>query len=144
MVRTLILVLLAGITLPALAHAQDVCAPGAVTSLATQTYYGNIRLAWTAPGDDCLSGNAATWELRYSASPISDTNWQSASIHTTGSAASQGGAECALYDKQCPGAVSYYFTVFYFDEVGNRSPFGGSVQGSTRCSGSFQVGVCDN
>ena len=39
---------------------------------------GGVDLTWTAVGDDGSVGNAASYDLRYSTSPITPVNWASA------------------------------------------------------------------
>ncbi len=124
------------------ALAQDVCAPAKVTTLATQTYYASIKITWTATGDDCSTGNASTYEVRYSNSTITDINWQSASVLATGSSVTNGNVDCAIFTGSCPGPVTKYFAVFLFDAAGNRSPISNVVAGSTRCSSPFTVPDC--
>lgn len=99
-----------------------------------------ITLKWTAPGDDCNTGNATSWEVRWSASTITDTNWQSAAVANSGDSATNGNDDCAeiTYPAGCP---TRYFVVFVFDEVGNRSPISNVFSYAPACSGST-IPVC--
>ena len=58
----------------------DATPPAAITDLqVTERTYNNITIKWTAPGDDSLSGGqAAEYDIRYYLSPITETNWGSA------------------------------------------------------------------
>lgn len=125
------------VALAGTSFAQDVCAPAKVTDLQLKED-GNrvITLKWTAPGDDCNTGNAASWELRWSTSTITDTNWQSATLGDNGSSPAQGQWGCAIHTfavSPCP--QTRYFVLFTFDEAGNRSPMSNVYSTSASCSG---------
>ena len=121
------------------ALAQDVCAPSAV-SISTTTYYASIKITWNATGDDCTSGNATTKEVRYSTSPITDTNWQSASVVPgTTSSASNGNPDFMCLSLDPCATTTYYFAAFLIDDAGNRSPISNVVTGSARCSAPFEL-----
>ncbi len=54
-------------------------APAAIANLApTSVTLTSISLTWTAPGADGNTGTASQYDLRYSQSPISASNWSSA------------------------------------------------------------------
>ncbi len=131
---------LAGIAGTALA--QDVCAPAKVTNVATAQYFASILITWTATGDDCNTGDASTYEVRVSTSPITDTNWQSATVLCTGTSATNGQPNCCVKDVIPCAGTTYYFAVFLFDEVGNRSPISNVPSGSARCSGTHIIPDC--
>ena len=133
----LVLVGLALAVSPALG--QDTCAPGKVTTLATTTYYGCILVSWTATGDDCATGNATSWELRYSTSPISDTSWQGPSVTVVSDASATNGNQDTWSVEVSPCATTtYYFAVFLIDDAGNRSPISNLVTGHARCTSPFE------
>jgi predicted phage tail protein len=121
------------------ALAQDVCAPAKVTTVATTSYYASIQISWTATGDDCNTGNASTYEVRYSSSNITDTNWQSASVLCSDVSATNGNQNTCCLTTGCPGIQTYYFAVFLIDDAGNRSPLSNVVTGANRCSGAHTV-----
>jgi len=133
-VKSLILALSLTVLGASAALAQDVCAPAKVTTISTITWYGAIQVCWTATGDDCSTGNATTYEVRYSTSPITDTNWQSATAYGDNST-TNGNQDCFCLTTGCPGIDTYYFAVFLIDETGNRSPISTVVSGTDRCSG---------
>lgn len=136
--KILFLAIALGLSATSSALAQDVCAPAKVTSISTIQYYGAIAVSWTAIGDDCNTGNASTYEVRYSSSNITDTNWQSASS-STGSSTTNGNQQVFCVDTGCPGIDTLYFAVFLIDEAGNRSPISTVVSGSDRCSAPFEI-----
>src|SRR5207237_5576247 len=45
--------------------------------------FNSISLTWTAPGDDSLTGTASQYDLRYSTSPITASNFSSATRWTS-------------------------------------------------------------
>jgi hypothetical protein len=134
----LILIGLALAVSPALA--QDTCAPGKVTTLATVTYYGAIFVSWTATGDDCATGNATAYELRYSTSPIDDTHWQGSGVSVVSDlSAANGNQDTWCVDVNPCATTTYYFAVFLIDEAGNRSPISNVVTGHARCIAPFET-----
>jgi hypothetical protein len=56
--------------------------PSAVIDLTAQpgTNNGDVRLSWTAPGDDGLLGNATYYTIRYSTDPLNPATWDDAVI----------------------------------------------------------------
>lgn len=58
----------------------DITAPGTITSLvASDPTIDSVLLSWISPGDDGLEeGTATEYDIRYSTSPISEINWDSA------------------------------------------------------------------
>ena len=121
------------------AFAQDVCAPAKVTTVATTTYYGSIKVTWTATGDDCNTGNATTKEVRWSTSSINDTNWQSATVLCSTSSATNGNSDFCCKSVDPCATTTFYFAVFLIDEAGNRSPLSNVVTGSARCEAPFEL-----
>jgi hypothetical protein len=137
--KTLLLTLAALALFSSLATAQDVCAPAKVTTLATTQYYGAIFLSWTATGDDCTTGNATSYEVRYSTSAITATNWCNASVLCSDNSAANGNQDsCCLTVTPCA-TTTYYFAVFLIDDAGNRSPISNVPTGAARCSAPFQT-----
>jgi len=64
-----------GLSNPASADV-DVTPPAAVQDLAvTATTESSITLGWTSPGDDASTGTASQYDIRYSMSTITETNW---------------------------------------------------------------------
>ncbi len=57
----------------------DTTPPAAVTNLAASSPTSdNIRLTWTAVGDDGLTGRASAYDIRYSTAAITPANWGAA------------------------------------------------------------------
>ncbi|MCP4545458.1 MAG: hypothetical protein GY835_03195 [bacterium] len=54
----------------------DITAPARIDDLnTTAPTPGGLTLFWTAPGDDGLEGVASAYDIRYSESPIDESNW---------------------------------------------------------------------
>ena len=125
------------------ALAQDVCAPAKVTTLATTTSYGTIKVTWNATGDDCSTGNATSYEVRVSTASFSEADWQGQSTQLwTGSSAANGSQNCRVKQDEPCATTTFYFAVFVIDEAGNRSPMSDVVTGSARCSAPFDIDEC--
>jgi hypothetical protein len=63
---------------------SDSVRPAALAVNVTATGASSVTLGWTATGDDSLTGTAAAYEVRWSASPITAGNFASATLVTTG------------------------------------------------------------
>jgi hypothetical protein len=106
--------------------------PGAVGDLAvalvTET---SAALGWTAVGDDGLTGQAASYDLRYSTSPIDDGNFASATpvggLAAPGVAGSDENASVAGLASN----TTYYFALAVVDDAGNRSALSNLAQDRT-------------
>jgi len=62
---------------------SDTTPPNAITDLTTSNpTTTSITLTWTAPGDDNSIGTAASYDIRYSTSSITTSNWASATQAT--------------------------------------------------------------
>lgn len=78
-------------------------------------------LQWTAPGDDGMIGTARMYEIRFSRSPISQSNFAFATrLNTTKLPGAAGTLERLTVVGLTPG-VGYYFALCTVDEAGNRS-----------------------
>src|SRR2546428_714156 len=81
----------------------------------------SVTVNWTTPGDDGLSGTASQFDLRYSTSPITSTNWGSATaVSGLPSPASSGTAQGYVV-KNLSREVTYYFAMRTTDDAGNTS-----------------------
>lgn len=81
----------------------------------------DIILNWTAVGDDGNEGTAAQYDLRYSTSEISESNFQDANQLTDVQTPAENGAQ-ESYNFTVPQYdQTYYFAIKAIDEVGNYS-----------------------
>jgi len=102
--------------------APDTIRPAPVASLAvTGTTEVTATVAWTAVGDDSLTGTAASYDLRYSTSPITAANWgsatQAAGEPTPGAAGTAQSHTVTGLNRQ----TTYYFALRVADDAGNVS-----------------------
>ena len=80
------------------------------------------ELTWSAPGDDGFTGTAASYEIRYSETPITATNFDTASLYSeVGAPQISGSLEQIRIDGLMP-ERQYFFAMVSEDEAGNRSP----------------------
>lgn len=101
---------------------SDTTSPGNVTNLAASNpTTSSVALSWTAPGDDGNVGTAATYDIRYSTSNITDSNWGSAT-QVLGEPAPHvsGTAESMTVSGLSAGTLTY-FAIKTSDDSGNQS-----------------------
>jgi len=112
--------------------AGDVVRPAAVANLGisglTET---TASLGWTAVGDDSLTGTAASYDLRYSTSPITAANWASATQVTGEPAPGAPGAAQSATATGLTRQTRYYFALKVGDEAGNFSALSNVPSGTT-------------
>ena len=123
----------------------DVCAPAKVADLAVLSVgYKSVALTWTDPGDDCNTGTASSYEVRYStAGAITEANYYSASVLATGGpAGANGTADCVDSVNLLACNTGYYFAITFTDAAGNRSPVSNSPNGTLPSCGSHQIATC--
>lgn len=91
----------------------------------------SVPLAWTAPGDDSLSGTAAQYDLRWSTSPINASNFTSATRVTGVSAPSPAGTIEHFTVTGLTPNTTYWFAIKTADERPNWSGISNLVQHTT-------------
>lgn len=100
----------------------DNTAPSAITSLAlTNPTLNSVDLSWTAPGDDLNSGQAASYDLRYSTAFIDESNWNSATQAVGEPLPSMAGTSESMTVNGLSSGTTYYFAIKTADEVPNIS-----------------------
>ncbi|HZG58843.1 fibronectin type III domain-containing protein [Paenibacillus sp.] len=100
----------------------DMAAPGTISDLAaTRTGPKSVRLGWTAPGDDGATGQAKSYEVRYSTSPITAANWSSATEAIDELLQLPGGSAMKYQANELTPNTTYYFAVRTTDDVNNVS-----------------------
>lgn len=118
----------------ALVHAVAALVLAAAPSGA-QVTETSITLAWTAPGDDSLTGQATRYDLRWSLTPIANLTDFARATPVTGVPApsTAGTIESATISGLTP-ATQYWFALRTQDESGNLSDLSNIVNGSTLAS----------
>ncbi len=101
---------------------RDPVAPAKITNLlASSPDWTSITLNWTAVGNDGTSGTAASYDIRYSASTITDSNWSSAhQVNNEPDPKSSGNSE-SMQVTGLESGINYYFAIKAIDEGGNTS-----------------------
>ena len=86
---------------------------------------GNVNLTWTAPADYGYGGvgpyTCVSYDLRYSTSPIDDTNWATATKLVTVPAPKAPGTAESFTASGLANRTTYYFAIKSADEAGNIS-----------------------
>ncbi len=117
-----------GYAKPTVVHAwalstADTTAPSDVADLAAgDATSSTVTLTWTAPGDDGNTGTAAAYDIRYSASTITEANWDAATQVSGEPTPAEGGSsnESMQVTGLTP-STTYYFAIKTADEVPNSS-----------------------
>jgi ferredoxin/chitodextrinase len=105
---------------------EDDMAPAPITDFAVRegltVVHGRIKVEWTAPGDNGTSGTAASYEVRYSTSEINESNWQDATVVSSGVPdPAAAGTEQNFNINFLEDATIYYFAIKTTDAAGNTS-----------------------
>lgn len=111
------------IGLPSGAPAGDDVPPAPITDLAAAPggQFGAARLTWTATGDDGSSGQALSYDLRWSANPIDPSAWPGGTTKLyTGTPVPAGGGEVYTFAGFPPGET-VWFGLTAQDDGGNES-----------------------
>ena len=113
----------------------DTTSPAAITDLDTSNPTSStIDLTWTAPGDDDTTGQATTYDIRYSTSEITEGNWDSAEQCTGEPAPQVAGTSETFTVTGLLSSTTYYFALKTEDEVPNESPLSNVESGMTKPS----------
>lgn len=100
----------------------DSTAPGTVTNLTIIAVTSNsMTLRWSAPGDDDDSGTAAAYDLRYSATPITLSNFAAATPLPGVPAPQIAGSEETVVITGLMRGTTYYFALMTADDSNNAS-----------------------
>lgn len=103
------------------AVAPDLVRPAALAITVPSLTDTTATLAWTAVGDDSLTGTAATYDVRWSTSPITTANFASATAVTGEPAPAVAGTAQSYTVTGLSRQVTYYFAAKVADESGNWS-----------------------
>jgi hypothetical protein len=115
-----------------IATSGDRVAPAAITSLTITGASGtSIALRWTAPGNDGLIGTAASYDVRYSTSPITSANFASAAAATGEPAPALAGSVQTFTITGLVGSTTYYVAMKTTDAAGNLSLISNVVSRAT-------------
>nr|MBN2278352.1 T9SS type A sorting domain-containing protein [candidate division Zixibacteria bacterium] len=91
----------------------------------------SVTLHFTAPGDDGNSGQATEYDIRYSLSPINESNWDQAVQAAGEPIPSVCGCIDSFYVEGLNPGTTYYFAIKAADEVPNWSPLSNIYEATT-------------
>lgn len=111
---------------------SDTTPPAAVTNLSTGTVTTNsVALSWTTPGDDGNTGNASSYDIRYSTSTITELNWNSATTVSGEPTPQIVGTIQSFTVTGLTCGTLYYFALKTSDEVPNTSAISNVTNATT-------------
>lgn len=91
----------------------------ATTAQAQTVTYNSVTLSWTTPGDDSLTGTASQFDIRYSTTAITATNFASATRWTGAPTPAASGTRQTTTITGLQPNTTYYFAIKTADEVPN-------------------------
>ena len=112
---------------------EDLIPPSAITDLSVleiiPVNLSTIKISWTAPGDDGDEGAASFYEIRYHNAPITELNWQNATLYPDPPEPEIAGTyqTCSVANLQA--GTIYYFAIKAFDENSNAGDVSNSPGG---------------
>ncbi|MEY4744321.1 MAG: hypothetical protein RL272_266 [Candidatus Parcubacteria bacterium] len=107
---------------PAPAPSGDTTAPAAVVNLSLSGATSSaVTLSWTAPGDDNAVGTAASYDIRYSTSPITAANFAGAAQASGEPAPAVAGTSQSMTVSGLAAGTTYFFAMKTSDEAPNVS-----------------------
>jgi hypothetical protein len=101
--------------------APDVIRPAPASVAVSSVTDTSATLAWTAVGDDSLTGTAAAYQIRYSTAPITLANFASATAVTGVPVPAVAGTAQSVVVRSLGRQVTYYFALRTADDAGNLS-----------------------
>jgi hypothetical protein len=109
----------------------DATAPAAIANLTVTGVTSNsLAIRWTAPGDDGNTGTAASYDIRYSTSQISNGNWSSATPVTGEPAPAPAGTQQTFTITGLTTGQTYYVAMKTSDDAGNTSGLSNVANGT--------------
>lgn len=114
----------------------DTTPPAAITSLNTGTASSNsIQLSWTATGDDGVIGSASSYDVRYSTTSITATNFINATQATGEPTPILAGNSQSFFVNGLSPSTTYYFAIKSIDEANNTAAISNVVSTATTSIG---------
>ena len=98
-----------------------------------------MPLTWAAPGDDGSTGTAASYDVRYSTSAITEGNWASATQATGEPTPSIAGSSESFTVTGLTPSTTYYFAIKTSDEASNTSALSNTPSATTAANQTWSV-----
>jgi subtilisin family serine protease len=123
----------------------DDIVPNAVNDLAVTEFAAeSLSLGWTSAGDDGGVGVARNHELRMSAAPITEINFDLATYVPAVTHPGSPGTPITHRIEGLTASTTYYFAVKTVDNVGNKSPISNVATVTTTALGRYGLVVFDD
>ena len=117
----------------------DTIPPARITDLSVELIVDAVPLRWTASGDDSLSGQASTYDLRYAPETITDATWSQAT-RAEGLPVPRPSGEMEVFTVTgLEILVPYSFGLRVADEQGNWSELSNVVSAVVPLAGPVQL-----
>ena len=101
---------------------RDKMPPAAITDLEVVDFTSeSVILSWTAPGDDSLTGTVDSYDIRFSTSQITESNWESATAAVFSFVPKSAGETESIEAAGVYGDSTYYFGIKAIDNSSNSS-----------------------
>lgn len=115
----------------------DTTPPSSVTDLSgSNATSSSVTLSWTAPGDDGGSGTAASYDIRYSTSMITESNFNAMpQLPSKPGPLAAGSGQSVTVTGLSP-STTYYFALKTRDDAGNVSGLSNVASATTSSGGS--------
>lgn len=113
--------------------APDTTPPARITNLSVRSLTAtSVTLGWTATGDDGASGQATSYDIRYSTSTITSQNWADC-VQVGGEPAPKPSGQSETFTvAELQPQTRYYFAIRALDEVPNQSDLSNVVNQKTQ------------
>ncbi|KKS32423.1 MAG: Fibronectin type III domain-containing protein [Candidatus Amesbacteria bacterium GW2011_GWA2_42_12] len=121
---------------------SDTTSPIVISNLSTSNpSLNSLTLNWTSPSDTGPINKASSYEIRYSTSGITSSNWTSATLVTSPPAPANAGTTQSLVVSGLNPATTYYFGIKSKDGNNNQSSLSNVASATTTNKGSlnFQI-----
>jgi len=100
----------------------------------------SATLTWTAPGDDGSTGQAASYDVRYSTSPITAGTWDGATTVDNEPVPGTAGTNETMVVSGLAMNTTYYFALKTTDEASNQSAISNVATKTTTCTEAWSCG----
>ncbi len=113
--------LISNVASKATTAAPDLIRPAPIAITVTGQTDSTVSLQWTAVGDDSLTGTATSYDLRYSTTAITASNFASATQVTNEPTPLVAGTVQTYTVRNLTRQTTYYFAIKAIDDAGNVS-----------------------